>query len=270
MREVRLELLRPDQIVAEKERCAIAYLPIGPLEWHGPAAPFGTDPLTAHESAVRCAREVGGVVLPPLFMGVDTPRDEQGLQNLGFENTDQYIVGMDFPDNTVPSYYFREEVFAMAVREYVRLLVKQGYRLIVLINGHGAINQMGVCQRIAAEFRGEGAGNVLVGFPSGGGLGFEGEDPGHATRCELSLMMVLTDSVDLSKLPPKGEPIPMWKYGMADGSGFMGEHFAKYGDYNVHDDPREGGSAELGERYLAAGVAALVAQVRAAWEQIDR
>lgn len=128
MREVRLELLRPDQIVAEKERCAIAYLPIGPLEWHGPAAPFGTDPLTAHESAVRCAREVGGVVLPPLFMGVDTPRDEQGLQNLGFENTDQYIVGMDFPDNTVPSYYFREEIFAMAVREYVRLLVKQGYR----------------------------------------------------------------------------------------------------------------------------------------------
>ena len=178
MREVRLELLRPDQIVAEKERCAIAYLPIGPLEWHGPAAPFGTDPLTAHESAVRCAREVGGVVLPPLFMGVDTPRDEQGLQNLGFENTDQYIVGMDFPDNTVPSYYFREEIFAMAVREYVRLLVKQGYRLIVLINGHGAINQMGVCQRIAAEFRGEGTGNVLVGFPSGGGLGFEGEDPG--------------------------------------------------------------------------------------------
>ena len=128
MREVRLELLRPDQIIAEKERCAIAYLPIGPLEWHGPAAPFGTDPLTAHESAVRCAREVGGVVLPPLFMGVDTPRDEQGLQNLGFENTDQYIVGMDFPDNTVPSYYFREEIFAMAVREYVRLLVKQGYR----------------------------------------------------------------------------------------------------------------------------------------------
>ncbi len=60
----------------------------------------------------------------------------------------------------------------MAVREYVRLLVKQGYRLIVLINGHGAINQMGVCQRIAAEFRGEGTGNVLVGFPSGGGLGF--------------------------------------------------------------------------------------------------
>ena len=58
--------------------------------------------------------------------------------------------------------------------------------------------------------------------------------------------------------------------GMADGSGFMGEHFAKYGDYNVHDDPREGGSAELGERYLAAGVATLVAQVRAAWEQIDR
>ena len=40
MREVRLELLRPDQIVAEKERCAIAYLPIGPLEWPPRSAPI--------------------------------------------------------------------------------------------------------------------------------------------------------------------------------------------------------------------------------------
>ena len=83
MREVRLELLRPDQIVAEKERCAIAYLPIGPLEWHGPAAPFGTDPLTAHESAVRCAREVGGGAAPALH-GRGYAARQQGLQNLGF------------------------------------------------------------------------------------------------------------------------------------------------------------------------------------------
>ena len=71
MREIQLELMRPDQIVAEKERCSIAYLAAGPLEWHGPAAPFGTDPLTAYEAAKRCAREVGGVVLPPLYIGTE-------------------------------------------------------------------------------------------------------------------------------------------------------------------------------------------------------
>lgn len=64
------------------------------------------------------------------------------------------------------------------MREYVRLLVKQGYQLIVLINGHGAINQMGVCQRIAAEFRGEGTGNVLVGSRPGAGWALRERIPG--------------------------------------------------------------------------------------------
>lgn len=36
MRTVQLELLRPGEIMAERERCSIVYLPVGPLEWHGP------------------------------------------------------------------------------------------------------------------------------------------------------------------------------------------------------------------------------------------
>lgn len=45
MRTVQLELLRPGEILAERERCSIVYLPVGPLEWHGPAMPYGTDAL---------------------------------------------------------------------------------------------------------------------------------------------------------------------------------------------------------------------------------
>ncbi len=264
MRELRLEYLRPDQIEAEKARCSIAYLPIGPLEWHGPAAPFGVDPLVARESALRCAAAVGGVVLPTLFVGTERERDPQTLRNLGFADTEQYIVGMDFPDNSTPSYYFREEIFALTVREYLRLLVKQKYKLIVLVNGHGASGQLGALQRLAAEFSGETASRVLVGFPAAS-LGFPGEDPGHATRCEISQAMALTDSVDLSKLPPAGEPIYMWKTGMADGSAFAGHPSA---DFSVQDDPRLG-DKDLGERYLAAGAALLIEQVRAAWAEVN-
>lgn len=47
MRTVQLELLRPGEILAERERCSIVYLPVGPLEWHGPAMPYGTDALLA-------------------------------------------------------------------------------------------------------------------------------------------------------------------------------------------------------------------------------
>ena len=51
MRTVQFEYLRPEEILKEQERCSIAYLPVGPLEWHGPAMPFGTDPLAAWEVA---------------------------------------------------------------------------------------------------------------------------------------------------------------------------------------------------------------------------
>lgn len=263
MREIRLERMRPDQIEAEKERCSIAYLPIGPLEWHGPAAPFGTDPLIAQAGAMRCAQEVGGVVLPTLFIGTERERDPETLANLGFSDTHQYIIGMDFPDNSTPSYYFREEIFALTVREYLRLLVKQGYKLVVLVNGHGATGQMNSLFRLAAEFTGETKTRVLVGFPAAS-LGFLGEDPGHATRAEISQAMALTDSVDLSKLPPEGEPILMWKTGMADGSAFAGHANA---EFSVTDDPRKG-DKELGQRYLDAGAAQLIAQVRAAWDEV--
>jgi creatinine amidohydrolase len=53
MRTVRFELLRPDEILAERGRCPVVYQPIGPLEWHGPHLPMGTDPLHAEAVARR-------------------------------------------------------------------------------------------------------------------------------------------------------------------------------------------------------------------------
>ncbi len=69
MREVRFELMRPDEILEEKKRLPLVFLPVGPLEWHGPHLPLGTDPLIAYEIAIRLAREIGGVVLPPFYLG---------------------------------------------------------------------------------------------------------------------------------------------------------------------------------------------------------
>ena len=56
MREVRLQWLRPDEVVAERERVSIVYLPIGPIEWHGPHLPLGTDPLQAEHTALELAQ----------------------------------------------------------------------------------------------------------------------------------------------------------------------------------------------------------------------
>ena len=167
MRTVQLELLRPGEILAERERCSIVYLPVGPLEWHGPAMPYGTDALLA-QSLARCAAErTGGVVMPTLFIGTERERPASILRDKGFENPERlYVLGMDVPKNSMKSFYAREDMFAVIVREHLRLLVQQGYRLIVIVNGHGAWGQTATLERLAVEFSHETPSKVIVGFPT--------------------------------------------------------------------------------------------------------
>ena len=51
--EVRYERLRPAQIVARREACPVAYLPIGTIEWHGEHNPVGLDTLKMHALLVH-------------------------------------------------------------------------------------------------------------------------------------------------------------------------------------------------------------------------
>src|SRR5437867_258873 len=138
MRTVEYELMRPPEIAQARARLPLAFIPIGPLEWHGPHLPMGMDGLHAHTVAVEVARRVGGVVLPTYYLGSETVRPtDRGPQSaaiLGFEGTER-IIGMDFPNNPVKSLYFEEGTFAVAVRELIRLLKLDAYRLLVLVNG---------------------------------------------------------------------------------------------------------------------------------------
>jgi creatinine amidohydrolase len=66
---VRYERLRPAQIVARRQACPVAWVPIGTIEWHGEHNPVGLDTLKIHALLERCALEIGGLVLPPLYYG---------------------------------------------------------------------------------------------------------------------------------------------------------------------------------------------------------
>src|SRR5579864_1098202 len=117
--KVDLSLMTPGEILEARKRCPAALVPIGPLEWHGPHLPVGTDALHAYVVAERAAQELGAVVLPALFAGTETVRPPgrvpQGLANLGFDDSER-IVGMDFPSNSMRSLYFEESVFGLTVR----------------------------------------------------------------------------------------------------------------------------------------------------------
>ena len=263
-RAYRYEEMRPDQILAEIERTGIAYLPIGPLEWHGPAMPFGTDPLTAAAVAEGAVKRTGGVLLPTLFFGTERARTPEMLRNIGFRG-DEYIVGQDFPKNTLPSMYAREEIFAAVAGEYLRMLEKQGFRLAVLVNGHGADGQNASLDRLMRQFNGESKTMKVIvpGYFSPLNRA-DRVNMGHATVLETSLMMHLTDSVDLSKLPPKEVPLKNTDWGITDGDTYLGRANA---EGTVKSDPRDS-TAERGKKYLDLAIDLMTDAVKAAMETL--
>jgi creatinine amidohydrolase len=262
MSKIELELMTPDEVVAARDAASVAYVPIGPIEWHGPHLPLGIDALHARAVAEGVAREVGGVVAPTLYAGSETVRPDTGPQSLEAVGlaTGQRVVGMDFPEFPVRSVYFEESAFGLTVREVVRGLKDNGFELVVLVNGHGAVNHQRTLRRIATEESDERAAVLyaiafLLSSPS--------DDPGHATRYETSLMLAMApELVRVDLLPPSGESIPYQDFGIIDGPAFDGSPADGF-LLPERDDPR-GASAEEGEQLLRDEVAAVAGQVRAA------
>ena len=63
--------LQPEQLLSKVNAFPVACLPIGTLEWHGRHMPLGTDMLVPEAVFEKVAKNVGGVVLPPLFLAPD-------------------------------------------------------------------------------------------------------------------------------------------------------------------------------------------------------
>jgi creatinine amidohydrolase len=181
-----MALLRPEQILDEMRRCPLVYLPVGPLEWHGPHLPMGMDPLNAENAARLAAEETGGLIFPTFYWGTERERSPQMLDWLGLD-PQSWVVGMDFPANSLPSFYASEEIFALLLREQLRLAVQAGFKLVVIVSGRRT-NQIAVMQRLAAELALL-AGAVLALLPVVTNQGIV--EVGRHSRIETAVMMAL-------------------------------------------------------------------------------
>jgi creatinine amidohydrolase len=259
MRTHQVELLRPSEIIQAAQEAPVAYLPVGPLEWHGPHCNVGTDPLNAQQIASQAAEITGGLIFPTLFMGTERERSTSDLNALGFQEGD-WIVGMDFPANALPSLYVSEEILAVALREYLRLIPRWGIKLIVVVNGHGATNQLNTIQRLVNEFNEVGQARYIHFFPylpdERGHLLV-----GHAAKLETSIMMALyPDAVNLADLPSKPNPMFYRDWAIVDWFAFIG-HPTPDRSIAAEDDPRDA-SVEYGRSYMDNIVKVLSDQVR--------
>ena len=109
-----LKELNTVQVESLLQREAPLFIPMGTLEPHGRHLPVGTDTFCAEKVAEH---------LSIAFDGVIAPSFEYGLTNVFLQ--------------TSPSSFFPIDLYRTFVEHIVKNFYKQGFKTIVIINGHG-------------------------------------------------------------------------------------------------------------------------------------
>jgi creatinine amidohydrolase len=222
---------------------ALAVLPVGALEQHGPHLPTCTDSLIATALAVRAARLAGptepALVLPAVWTGLSA-------EHLPLGGT----IALDFA------------ALSGVLRGVVRSLRALGFARLLVVNGHGGNDEaLAVCCReLAVEF----------GFPIVAAMpwrlvpdtlrGVLETQSGvrHACEAETSVMLALAPELVRSERmqPPDAGGVA------ADPALSRFWSFAERAPASgVRGDPRSA-SAVKGEKLLAAMAEALAAAIR--------
>lgn len=192
--KVRYTELLPHEFRRRLALRPVAYLPLGTLEWHGEHLPLGSDGIISEGLMARCARELGGIVMPPIHLGPDRAR---------LEPDGSVLQGMDYADTTTPPrqldgscYCVPPGFFLSLIDEIVGQLKRAGFKAI-FADGHGP-SRSSWCAHL--EERQNRCGMRLLGVTSEvGGEWLSQTD--HAARNESSLVMALrADLADLSQL----------------------------------------------------------------------
>ncbi|MFH0910791.1 MAG: creatininase family protein [Planctomycetota bacterium] len=263
-KERRVQYMLPHQLREEMKKLSLVFLPLGPLEWHGPQLALGCDPVIATEIALAAADKVGGVVLPTLFMGTERERPPFMLDSLGFRRGD-YVIGMDFPNakGKYGSYYCREEVFAIALRSHLELCVAHGYRYIYIMNGHGGVNHLAVINRLVTEYNHEVKG-VKVASSTDAPRPPIDAGTAHAGIHETSMLLHFDKSLaDLAQLPSlkKAPRLKYSNFSIVDDGGFTGKP-GKGHALPPHEDPRVRATAKYGARLEEQSIKSIAQHVR--------
>ena len=171
--------------------------------------------------------------MPPLYIGTETPRSPETLRKLGFSG-DERVVGMDFPQNSVASFYWPPDLFEAIIRRQTQMLLEMGFSQVVLLNGHGADAQVEILERVSRELSVQSGRCVMtiMALFDGCGAGL-----GHAGLAETAIFAHLCpEAVELDRLPPKPQKLYNTRWGIADSETFQK---GPNEDFSVRYDPRD-------------------------------
>ncbi len=240
------KLTGPDIRAVAGQKDAMAVLPIGSLEQHGPHLPVITDTASASAAAIRAAHlvadEMPVLVLPGLWTGMSE-------HHLPFGGT----ISLNYTE------------LAGVLRGVVRSLRAIGFARLLIVNGHGGnVEPLAVAAReLAHEF-----GLPVVACTPWyltrskvAEIAETAETPAHACEGETSVMMavagelVRTDKFD-EAVRQRPEPVPRY-----DGLSRFWSFSERAPVTGVRGDPRPA-TAEKGERFLAVHAEALAEAMR--------
>jgi creatinine amidohydrolase len=230
---------------------ATVFLPLGATEQHGPHMAMNVDVVLPTAVCERVAREVGGLVAPPV--------------SYGYKSMPRSGGGEAFPGTTS----LDAHTFSLVVRDVVRGLGHNGVRRLVLVIGHfenawPAVEGLDLGLR---ELRRDGIADMQAMrleywdfvaretldrlFPDG----FPGTELEHASLLETSLMLLLRpDCVDMDLVPDDGPArFPTYdRFPVPEGFGPASGVLAR----------ADGSTAEKGALLMADHVALLTAAVK--------
>jgi creatinine amidohydrolase len=181
--QVRIELLRPQEIRDALDMNSTVFVPLGTIEWHGEHLPVGLDALTTLGVCIRAAILGGGLVYPPLYFG--TGGDHGPYPFTVMMPTDEHL---------------RPLIEHLLVR-----LSDFGVARVVLFSGHFAPGELDLIASIAQRWNAGDREPIVVarGVNMAEGLAIALD---HAGVFETTLLASLwPDRVDLEQLPRLSE-----------------------------------------------------------------
>ncbi len=204
--EVLYERLIPRALRDRKKKAPIAYLPLGTLEWHGPHLPLGSDHLQSQGFFIKLAKRVGGVVLPPLFLGPDAMKEVDGVE----------FYGMDIFQKASPqpmqlkgsAYWVSEPIFSGIIDAVLKQISRAGFRIVVA-HGHGPSTDFIINNKTSLEEK-YGIRIFTIWRPKEERVPESEFQYDHAAKNETSIMISLHPSlVHMDQLPhdPEEEPL---------------------------------------------------------------
>lgn len=249
MAEVEWAKLKAHELRRLAEQDAVVIVPVAAMEQHGPHLPVHVDTRLAGEvsrrGAVKATEDCSTVVLPVIWHGLSE-------HHMPFGGT----ITLDLA------------TFQQVFRCVVGSVVRQGFKRILILNGHGgniAASQL-VAQELALEF------DVTVVAATYWNLAETAfadilevqQTVLHAGEAETSMMLALEpEGVDTSALEDARGPMQVGQSRIGEMHAFRWQSFSARTHNGVFGDP-SAASAEKGELLFDAAASALAELITSA------